>query len=240
VYRTTKGFKVVGKIHQPLDTFRMPVDVRVETQGNPVDKTIMVNGTSTEFEVDTFGSPTPGGISIDPDNNLLKSTPQLRVRAIVARGESYAAAGKYYEAVQQYQRALEIKPNYSLAHFREGEAMFYQKNYQAAANAFRAALGGDLDPKWTAVWSHIYIGKIYDLLGQRERAVNEYTLAEHTHDNTAGAQAEATTYIKKPYKGDNVAPPTSTGKASVPATPAAKGNSSQSNGPVLKRRTDDN
>jgi len=240
VYRTTKGFKVVGKIHQPLDTFRMPVDVRVETQGNPVDKTIMVSGTSTEFEVDTFGSPTPGGISIDPDNNLLKSTPQLRVRAIVARGESYAAAGKYYEAVQQYQRALEIKPNYSLAHFREGEAMFYQKNYQAAANAFRAALGGDLDPKWTAVWSHIYIGKIYDLLGQRERAVNEYSLAEHTHDNTAGAQAEAAVYIKKPYKGDNVAPPTSTGQASVPATPAAKGDSTQSNEPVLKRRTDDN
>ncbi len=58
--------------------------------------------------------------------------------------------------------------------------MFYQKNYQAAANAFRSALGGDLDPKWVEVWSHIYIGKIYDLLGQRERAVNEYSLAQHT------------------------------------------------------------
>jgi Peptidase family M1 domain/TPR repeat len=239
VYRTTKGFKVVGKIHQPLDTFRMPVDVRVETEGNPVDKDILVDGTSTEFEVDTFGRPTPDGISIDPNDNLLKSSPQLRVRATVARGESYAAVGKYYEAVQQYQRALEIKPDYSLAHFREGEAMFYQKNYQAAANAFRAALGGDLDPKWTAVWSHIYIGKIYDLLGQRERAVNEYSLAEHTHDDTAGAQAEAAMYSKTPYKGDMVAPPTSTGNAAVPAKPAAKGDS-QSNEPVLKRRTDDN
>ncbi|MGH9718127.1 MAG: M1 family aminopeptidase [Candidatus Acidiferrales bacterium] len=240
VYRTAKGFKVVGKILQPLDTFRMPVDVRVETEGNPVDKKILVDGTSTEFEVDTFGRPTPDGISIDPNNNLLKSTPQLRVRAIVARGESYASAGKYYEAVQEYQQALEIKPDYSLAHFREGEAMFYQKNYQAAANAFRSALGGDLDPKWTAVWSHIYIGKIYDLLGQRERAVNEYSLAEHTHDDTAGAQAEAAIYIKAPYKGDNVAPPTSTGKASVPATSAAKSNTPQGNEPVLKRRTDDN
>jgi len=240
VYRTPKGFKVVGKIHQPLDTFRMPVDVRVQTEGNPVDKKILVDGTSTEFEVDTFGRPTPNGISIDPNDNLLKSTPELRVRAVVARGESYAAVGKYYEAVQEYQQALEIKPNYSLAHFREGEAMFYQKNYQAAANAFRSALGGDLDPKWIAVWSHIYIGKIYDLLGQRERAVNEYSLAEHTHDDTAGAQEEAALYIKTPYKGDTIAPPTSTGKASVAATPAANSNSSQSNEPVLKRRTDDN
>lgn len=240
VYRTTKGFKVVGKIRQPLDTFRMPVDVRVQTEGNPVDKTIMVDGTATEFEVDTFGRPVPNGISIDPDDNLLKSSPQLRVRATVARGESYAAVGNYYQAVQQYQRALEIKPDYSLAHFREGEAFFYQKNYQAAANAFRAALGGDLDPKWTAVWSHIYIGKIYDLLGQRARAVNEYSLAEHTHDDTAGAQEEAAMYIKSPYKGDNIAPPTSTGTAAVPAKPTTQGDSSQSNEPVLKRRTDNN
>jgi hypothetical protein len=240
VYRTAKGFKVVGKIRQPLDTFRMPVEVRVQTEGNPVDKTILVSGTSTEFEVDTFGRPNPDGISIDPNDNLLKSSPKLRVRATVARGESYAAVGKYYEAVQQYQGALEIKPDYSLAHFREGEALFYQKNYQAAANAFRSALGGDLDPKWIAVWSHIYIGKIYDLLGQRERAVNEYSLAEHTHDDTAGAQAEAALYIKTPYRGDNVAPPTSTGTAAVPATTEKKGDSSQSNSPVLKRRTDDN
>ena len=28
VYRTRKGFKVVGKIHQDLDTFRMPVEIR--------------------------------------------------------------------------------------------------------------------------------------------------------------------------------------------------------------------
>ena len=66
-----------------------------------------------------------------------------------------------------------------------GEAMFDQKNYQAAANAFRSALGGDGNPSGRKVWGHIYIGKIYDLLGQRERAVNEYSLAQHTRDNTA-------------------------------------------------------
>ena len=54
---------------------------------------------------------------------------------------------------------------------------------------FARRLSGDLDPKWTDVWSHIYIGKIWDLLGQRARAVNEYSLAQHTGDDTAGAQA---------------------------------------------------
>ncbi len=116
----------------------------------------------------------------------------------MARGEALAPAGKYYEAIQEYQRALDVQPTNSLAHFRMGEAMFYQKNYQAAANAFRAAFGGDLDPKWVEVWGHIYIGKIYDLLGQRERAVNEYSLAQHTSDDTAGAQEEAARYIQWP------------------------------------------
>ncbi len=94
VYRTQKGFKVVGKIHQDLDTFRMPVQIRVDTEGNPEIKTILVTGTTQPFEIDTFGRPKPNGILIDPNNNLLKSSPRLRVHALIARGEGYAEAGQ--------------------------------------------------------------------------------------------------------------------------------------------------
>jgi aminopeptidase N len=237
VYRTPKGFKVVGKVHQDLDTFRMPVDVKVDTEGNPEFKKILVTGTTSAFQIDTFGRPKPNGITIDPNNNLLKSSPRLRVRAIVARGEALAQVGKYYEAILEYRQALDIQPTNSLAHFRMGEAMFYQKNYQAAANAFRAALGGELDPKWTEVWSHIYIGKIYDLLGQRERAVNEYSLAQHTNDDTAGAQAEAGRYMKQAYAGDKAAAaPTATASGNPAQTPSAPSNQPASNEPTLKRR----
>jgi len=221
VYRTQKGFKVVGKIHQDLDTFRMPVEIRVDTEGNPETKQILVTGTTQSFEIDTFGRPKPNGILIDPNNNLLKSSPRLRVHALIARGEGYAEVGKYYEAIQEYQKALDAQPSNSLAHFRMGEAMFYQKNYQAGANAFRAALGGDADPKWTEVWSHIYIAKIYDLLGQRERAVNEYSLAQHLGDDTAGAQQEVARYIQKPYTGDDSTPAGGASAATAPTTPAA-------------------
>jgi tetratricopeptide (TPR) repeat protein len=239
VYRTQKGFKVVGKIHQDLDTFRMPVQIRVDTEGNPEIKTILVTGTTQPFEIDTFGRPKPNGILIDPNNNLLKSSPRLRVHALIARGEGYAELGKYYEAVQEYQKALDAQPSDSLAHFRMGEAMFYQKNYQAAANAFRAALGGDADPKWTEVWSHIYIAKIYDLLGQRERAVNEYSLAQHLGDDTAGAQQEVARYIQKPYTGDDSAPTGGTAASAAPSTPssapAASAPAADPSKPTLKR-----
>ncbi len=239
VYRTQKGFKVVGKIHQDLDTFRMPVQIRVDTEGNPELKTILVTGTTQPFEIDTFGRPKPNGIVIDPNNNLLKSSPRLRVHALIARGEGFAEVGKYYEAIQEYQKALDAQPSNSLAHFRMGEAMFYQKNYQAAANAFRAALGGDADPKWTEVWSHIYIAKIYDLLGQRERAVNEYSLAQHLGDDTAGAQQEVARYIQKPYAGDDSTPAGGAAASAAPATPAstpgASAPAADPSKPTLKR-----
>ncbi|HET7149908.1 MAG TPA: M1 family aminopeptidase, partial [Candidatus Acidoferrum sp.] len=66
VYRTPKGFRVVGKIKQPLDTFHMPVELRIETEGNPETKTIDVVGTESQFSVDVFGRPKPMGIKVDP------------------------------------------------------------------------------------------------------------------------------------------------------------------------------
>ena len=47
IYRTRKGFRVVGKIHQPLDTFKMPVQLRIDTEGNPEMKTVDVAGTES-------------------------------------------------------------------------------------------------------------------------------------------------------------------------------------------------
>jgi tetratricopeptide (TPR) repeat protein len=209
----------------------------VETEGNPVNDRTLVVGNSSDFEVETFGRPKPNGISIDPDNNLLKSSPHLRVLALVARGEGQASLGKYYEAIQQYQRALDVQPTNSLAHFRMAEAMFYQKNYNSAANEFRAAIGGDLDPKWVEVWAHIYMGKIYDILGQRERAVNEYSLAQHLKDDTAGAQTEAQMYIRTPYNPNgSLAASNNTPAPAAPST-APAGETPTGNEPTLKRRT---
>lgn len=202
VFRNAKGFQVVGKVKQTLDTFSMPMEIEVQTEGNPETKTIQVTGAETPFSIDTFGRPKPGGIILDPHDYILKASERLRIRSIISRGESLQDQNRFMDAIEQYQHALDVQKNNSLALFRMGEAFFYQKNYTAAANSFRSAIGGDMDlsTKWVEAWSHLYMGKIYDVTGQRERAVNEYRLAKQTRDNTGGAQEEADKYSKAPYK----------------------------------------
>jgi aminopeptidase N len=236
VYRTPKGFRIVGKIKQPLDTFHMPVDLRIETEGNPEIKTVDVTGTESQFTVETFGRPKSGGLRVDPNNVILKSSVALRARAAIARGEDLAEQGRFYDAVAQYQKALSIQPGRSLANFRMGEAFFYQKNYQASANAFRESLQNVAEPseKWTEVWSHIYLGMIFDLLGQRERAVNEYSKARQTNDNTGGAQGRAESLLKAAYQEGGKAMDTpATTKPQIPTATLPPPSSGDK--PVLKK-----
>jgi tetratricopeptide (TPR) repeat protein len=201
VFRTPKGFRVVGKINQDLDTFRMPVDLRIETEGNPEDKRIEVTGTSSEFSVDTFGKPRK--LTLDPNHVLLSYDTSTQIASAIRRGEQFVEINDFSAALREYQKALEVNKNSSLAHYRIGELFFRQNNYQSAANEFRATINGDLEPKWTEVWSHVNLGKIFDVTGQRDRAVNEYKQAIRTHDNTGGAQEEAAKYSTKPYEQKN-------------------------------------
>ncbi len=195
---SNKGFRTVGAVTQDLDLFRMPVELRIETDGKTEIKRIDVSGTDSNYSVETFGRPRK--ITIDPQNWLLKSTPDLAVRVAVLRGQQLVAQGDTTAALIEYQKALDANKTSSLAAYRIGEIFFNQRNYQSAANSFRDALRGDDDPKWTEVWSHVQLGRIFDVTGQRDRAVNEYRLAVQTNDNTQGAVNEARASMQKPYK----------------------------------------
>jgi tetratricopeptide (TPR) repeat protein len=200
VYRlgNNKGFRTIGEIQQDLDLFRMPVELRVETDGKTEVQKVEVVGTETQFVADTFGR--PRRISIDPGDWLLKSTPGLQVRIAILKGQQLLAQGDLPGALAEYQKALEANSLSSLASYRIGELLFAQRNYQASVNSYRDALRGDGEPHWTEVWSHIQLGKIFDVTGQRDRAVNEYRLAVQTNDNTQGAVNEARQWLQKPYK----------------------------------------
>lgn len=202
VYRTANGYQVVGKVQQDLDIFRMPVEVRVFTESTrPTTERVEMVGTTADFTINTRARPTR--VVVDPASRLLKYDDKIKISVEMARGDQLAQEQAYLEAIKQYQSVLELNKNYSLAHYRIGDILFKLRNYNAAMEAFRQALSGDLDPKWVEVWSHLEIGKIFDVTGQRDRALNEYQRALQTNNNTQGALDEANRYIQKPYKAES-------------------------------------
>jgi hypothetical protein len=200
VYRlgNNKGFRTIGEIQQDLDLFRMPVELRIETDGKTESQKVDVVGTDTPFVVETFGR--PRRISIDPSDWVLKSTPDEMVRVAILKGQQLVQQGDMNGGLAEFQKALEANPSSSLANYRIGELLFKQRNYQASVNSYRDALRGDGEPRWTECWSHIALGQIFDITGQRDRAVAEYRLAVQTNDNTQGCVNEGRQWLTKPYK----------------------------------------
>jgi len=198
VYRTAKGYQVVGKVQQDLDIFRMPVEIRVYAEGRkPVNERVEMVGTTADF---TLNTPTrPQRVVVDPASRLLKYDDSIKVAVELARADQLIQQQAYLEAIKQYQKVLDLNKNSSLAQYRIGEVLFKLRNYSAAAESMRAALNGDLQPKWVEVWSHLTLGKIFDVTGQRDRALREYQRALQTNDNTQGALDEANRYIQKAY-----------------------------------------
>jgi tetratricopeptide (TPR) repeat protein len=192
------GFRVTGEISQDLDLFRMPVDLRIDTDGKTENKRVEVVGTNSPFTIETFGR--PRRISVDPDHRVLTNSSDVKLRASILRGQALQQQGDLSAALTEFNKALDLNKNSSLAHYRIAEVFFLQRNYQSSANAYREAINGDGEPRWTEVWSRIQLGKIFDITGQRERAVNEYRQALQTNDNTFGALEEARKYMQKAYE----------------------------------------
>ena len=196
--RVKDGFRVDGVVRQDLDLFKMPVEIRVETDGEAEIKQIEVMGPESRFSVTTLGKPRTA--TIDPYHRVLRVSNEIRLATFIAKGDELRRLDEYVDAISQYQKAIEFRKRSSLAFYRLGEVYFEQRSTQSSANSFREALNGDLNPQWIEVWCYINLGKLFDMAGQRERALNEYQKALDTNDNTQGAQKVAQKHIEEPYK----------------------------------------
>jgi tetratricopeptide (TPR) repeat protein len=131
---------------------------------------------------------------------------KLLTLAVISVGLGFSQSNDC-DTFDKCQEALKTNRNSSLIHYRIGEIYFQHMLLMNAANSFRASLSGDLQPRWTEVWGHISLGKIFDSTEQRDRALNEYRLALRTKDNTRGALDEAAKYIEAPYRLNQEASP---------------------------------
>jgi aminopeptidase N len=203
ILKTAEGFRVSGTIKQDRDLFRMPLDIQILTGGKSESATVELNGKSTPFNINTYTLPKE--VVLDPNGKVLRNSKDLQMSVALSLGNDLKQKGDYVEAIHAYEGALKLDSRKSLAHFRMAEVFYEQANLQSAANSFRDALNGDQDPKWIEVWCYIYLGKIYDILGQRQRAMAEYNKAVNTKDDTNGAQAEVQKWLTTPFTREQAA-----------------------------------
>src|ERR1700691_690046 len=149
IYRlgNNKGFRIVGAITQDLDLFRMPVNLKIDTDGRTEEKRIEVVGTDSPFSVETYGR--PRRISVDPENRVLTNSRDIKLRSSILRGQGLIQQNDLAGALTEFNKALEVNKNSSLAHYPIAGVFFLKRNYQASANAYRESLNGHREPRWT-------------------------------------------------------------------------------------------
>jgi aminopeptidase N len=195
--RTKDGFRVPGTVKQDMDAFEMPVDIVLKTEAGNERQTLLLKGTSADFDISTKSNPVE--VIVDPDTKLLRSSESLREGVIVRRGIEHFREQEYVEAEQQFQAAIKLNRSNSWAWYNLGLLYMQQRNWKKALDAFEQTLNGNVKPDWIEVWSYIYSGNCWDMVGQRERAVAEYNKAISNGNNYDNAQEAAKGFLAEPF-----------------------------------------
>jgi tetratricopeptide (TPR) repeat protein len=133
------------------------------------------------------------------DKELLQlSRPQEGKLLITA--EQRLSAGDTDSAQKLAQQALQEKnEDQGRALFILAEVATHKSDMQGARNYFEQALEVAHEPKVVA-WSHIYLGRIYDLQEDRGAAMDHYRAAVTASAELPEAKAAAELGLQKPYE----------------------------------------
>ena len=84
------------------------------------------------------------------------------------------------------------------ANYILGRIDLLERQPEEASNHFQAAIASGKDPH-TIAWSHIYLGRLYDVQPDRRKAVAEYQAALAAHDAQPDTQTAASNGIRTPF-----------------------------------------
>jgi len=97
------------------------------------------------------------------------------------RGYAYDELGEYQRALQDYDRAIELDPNYAKAYHNRGIAYDELGEYQRALQDYGCAI--ELDPNYAKAYHNR--GDAYSELGEYQRALQDYDRAIELDPNYA-------------------------------------------------------
>ncbi len=127
------------------------------------------------------------------------------VDQMLRKGEDSIARGQYDQARQIFEdvnRQSGVQPRalYDLA-----IVATQQRQPEAAKEYFQKTLEVNADPHLKA-WSHIYLGRLLDLEGNRDQARAEYTAALNAGDPAAETRSAAEKGLREPFAPANPSP----------------------------------
>ena len=133
------------------------------------------------------------------DTELLHLSRPQQSKLLVA-AEQKLSAGDSESAQKLAQQALDEKnEDQGRALFILAEVATHNSDMQGARNYFERALEVAHEPKVLA-WSHIYLGRIFDLQEDREAAMDQYRAAVTAGSGLPEAKAAAELGLQKPYE----------------------------------------
>ena len=133
------------------------------------------------------------------ETELLHLSRPQQSKLLVA-AEQKLSAGDTEGAQKLAQQALDEKnedPGRAL--FILAEVAAHNSDMQGARGYFERALEVAHEPKVLA-WSHIYLGRIFDLQEDREAAMDQYRAAVTAGSGLPEAKAAAESGLQKPYE----------------------------------------
>jgi tetratricopeptide (TPR) repeat protein len=94
--------------------------------------------------------------------------------------------------------------DHAQAHYVLARVNLMQRQPGAAFDDYQEVLDSSKDPR-TLAWSHIYLGRLYDVKDDRKKAVAEYQAALTVRDAQPDTKAAAEKGIKEPFVAPKVA-----------------------------------
>lgn len=141
-------------------------------------------------QIQFAGEATPELLHLSrPSNELLLLNADKRLSAGDPQGAQKLAQQALDENREDPGRAL----------FILAEVATMNRDMQGARNYFERALEVAQEPKVVA-WSHIYLGRIFDLQENREAALNHYRAAKTAGDSLPEVKAAAERGLEQPYE----------------------------------------
>jgi tetratricopeptide (TPR) repeat protein len=129
----------------------------------------------------------------------LMQAPRLPTLSKLDQAERALASGNPTGAEQYANEALAANEDPGRAYFVLARVATLSGNLQDARDNFAKAMQSGKDPRVVA-WSHIYLGRIFDLQDDREDALVQYKAALDAGDTSADTKAAAERGLKAPYE----------------------------------------